>query len=113
METENTHPLNPQYPLKDQQAYNILNVCVFVNTFHKEIESTHPLSLHYPLKGQQGCHHKCQCNCEQYQNEMEFTQPLNLYYPLKDQQAFNIINVCVFVNTIQREMTMDKEMNME
>ena len=32
---------------------------------------------------------------------------LNCHYPIKDQQACSVINVCVFVNTIQKELEMD------
>ena len=32
---------------------------------------------------------------------------------LKDQQVYTIINVCVSVNTIQKEMQMDTVMDME
>ena len=30
--------LNPHYSLKDQQAYSIINACVFVNTTQKEMQ---------------------------------------------------------------------------
>ena len=39
--------------------------------------------------------------------------PLNHHYTLKGQQTCTIINVCVFVNTIQKEMEMDTEGDME
>ena len=36
--------------------------------------------------------------------------PLNHHYPFKGQQSYNIINVCVFVNTNQKELEMDMQM---
>ena len=39
--------------------------------------------------------------------DMENRPSLIHHYPLKDQQAYSIINVCAFVNTIQKEMEMD------
>ena len=42
---------------------------------------------------------------------MEYTCPLNHLYPFKGQQAYTIINVCVFMNKIHKQMGM--EMNME
>ena len=36
--------------------------------------------------------------------DMEKTHPLNHHYTLKDQYAYIIINACVFVNAIQKEM---------
>ena len=31
-------PLNHHYPIKCQQAFTIINVCVFVNTIHQEMD---------------------------------------------------------------------------
>ena len=36
--------------------------------------------------------------------EMELDKEQNYHYPFKGQQTYIIINVCVFVNTIQMEM---------
>ena len=38
---------------------------------------------------------------------LEYIPPLNHHYPLKGNQTYTIINVCVYGNTIQKEM--DKE----
>ena len=43
--------------------------------------------------------------------DMEWTPPLKHHYPIKCQQAYTIINVCVYVNTIQKQL--DMEMDME
>ena len=59
--------------LLGQQAYNIINVCVFVNKIQKHIEM-----------------------------DMEQIQLVNHHYPFKDQQAYSIVNVCVFVTEFRK-----------
>ena len=45
------------------------------------------------------------------ETDMEYIpSPLNHHHPLKGQQAYRIVNVCAFVNTIQK---MDKKMDMK
>ena len=45
--------------------------------------------------------------------DMEWTPTLNHHYPFKGQPSYTSIHVCIFVNTIQKDMEIDTEMDMD
>ena len=110
-------PLNHPNPFKDQQAYNIIYVCNNSERggdgYWVDLDSatTTPSRASKPIPSLMSLYLWIQLRrwCRWI-----FSRPsLNCHCPLKGQQVYTIINVCLFTKTIQKEMEVDMETDME
>ena len=77
-----------------------------------------PLKHHYTIMGKQTNTIINVCTCkhrsgDRYGDRYGVDHPLHHHYPFKDQKVQTIMNIYAFVNTMQKEMDMemDKEMD--